>query len=87
MSDTKQWIDHETVEVTKTEVVSARLSLSGAKNNIEVLKAKIQELEADLAVKKEALAASEKELVELETLPNRPEAIIDPLFVAEKPVE
>lgn len=86
MSDTKKWIDSETVEVTKTAVTSERVNLAGLKSALVSWQG-----ELDNATTK--VAEIKSQITEIEALPNRPEApkvevkpedIIDPLFVKEE---
>ena len=80
------------MEITQEVTSVERVTISDKENNIRVLKAKIAELEADVANKKEALAREEKEVGEILALPNRPvevveevkpEVILDSLFQPE----
>lgn len=79
MSHVKTWVDHETVEITETEVVSKRLSLAGLESALVSWQAALDEATAKVSEIK-------KEIAEIEALPGRPEAIIDPLFVPKEEV-
>jgi len=73
MSEQKQWLDSETVEVTKTITTSERVTMSG-------LRSALTSWEEALEQATEKISEIKMQLAELEAVPNRPEAIIDPLF-------
>lgn len=94
MSEQKQWISHDEIEVTKpvsdfVSIENLRVKISSLKNNRDAMAAQLVELEA-------SILQAEGELADLLSTPDRPkeavvevpvEEIIDPLFVAEKPQE
>lgn len=93
MSEQKQWISHDEIEVTKP--VSDFVYIDALKAKIEDYRNILVASEKQVVDVKEVLLRLEGELADLLSTPNRPEKveevkpeeIIDPLFVEEKPIQ